>query len=117
MSISVAKNQIDLYDALAGALSPKMKPNELIGVRVVDSEGPLKGQLELKFEHDLPDGTNTFIDALPHAQGSPHVPGPMSDHGNMKTTLSHAHTQYGHTCTALAHRNVNTVSGRARSRY
>ena len=26
LSISVAKNQIDLYDALAGALSPKMKP-------------------------------------------------------------------------------------------
>ena len=60
LPISVAKNQIDLYDALAGALSPKMKPNELIGVRVVDSEGPLKGQLELKFKHNLPDGTNTF---------------------------------------------------------
>ena len=60
MSISVAKNQIDLYDALAGALSPKMKPNELIGVRVVDSEGPLQGQLELKFKHNLPGGTNTF---------------------------------------------------------
>ena len=60
MSLSVAKNQIDLYDALAGALPPKIKPNELIGVRVVGSEGPLKGQLELKFEHNLPDGTNTF---------------------------------------------------------
>ena len=66
LSISVAKNQIDLYDALAGALSPKMKPNELIGVRVVESEGPLKGQLELKFEHDLPDGTNTFTHTCMH---------------------------------------------------
>ena len=66
LSVSVAKNQIDLYDALAGARSPKTKPNELIGVRVVESEGLLKGQLELKFEYDLPDGTNTFTHTCMH---------------------------------------------------
>ena len=60
LSTSVTQNQIDLYDALAGTHSPVMKPNELVGVRVVESEGPLKGQLELKFEHDLPNGTITF---------------------------------------------------------
>ena len=41
----------------------------------------------------------------------------MNDHGNMKTT-THAHADtiqlYMHT---LAHRNVNTVSGRAGIRY
>ena len=57
---SVTQNQNDLYDALAGTHSPVMKPNELVGVRVVESEGPLKGQLELKFEHDLPNGTTAF---------------------------------------------------------
>ena len=79
LSISVAKNQIDLYVALAGALSPKVKPNELIGVRVVESEGPLKGQLELKFEHDLPYGTNTFTHTCMHC--------PMHRHGHTYPNL------------------------------
>ena len=110
LSTSVTQNQIDLYDALAGTHSPVMKPNELVGVRVVESEGPLKGQLELKFEHDLPNGTCNFTHTcIEHTQTPPQAHGLVDEHGHMESnthtirsytnTPSCARTRYGHTCT------------------
>ena len=118
LSTSVTQNQIDLYDALAGTHSPVIKPNELVGVRVVESEGPLKGQLELKFEHDLPNGTIAFTHTCrERTQTPPRAHGLMDERGHMKpNTYSHACTirPYMHT---LAHRNYDTVSGRAGIHY
>ena len=118
LSTSVAKNQIDLYDALAGTHSPVMKPNELVGVRVVESEGPLKGQLELKFEHDLPNGTCTFTHTYKeHTQRTPNTPTStrtcMDEHEHMEPN-THMIQPCMHT---YAHRNDDTVSGRAEIRY
>ena len=95
LSISVGKNQIDLYDALAGTRSPVIKPNELVGVRVVESEGPLKGQLELKFEHDLPYGTSTFTHICMHACMRTHA----RAHAHARAR-AHTH-RYCHTFTGL----------------
>ena len=135
LSTSVTQNQIDLYDALAGIHSPVMKPNELIGVRVVESEGPLKGQLELKFEHDLPNGTCTFTHTCKeHTQTPPQARGLVwtsttRTHTIQSYTNTHSHDtvihehalmrthtirSYMHT---LAHRNDDTVSGRAGIHY
>ena len=96
---SVTQNQIDLYDALAGTHSPVMKPNELVGVRVVESEGPLKGQLELKFEHDLPNGTCTLTHRCKeHTQTTPNTPTStrtcMDEHDtHAHDTVIHAHAR------------------------
>ena len=106
---SVTQNQIDLYDALAGTHSPVMKPNELVGVRVVESEGPLKGQLELKFEHDLPNGTIAFTHTcIQH----PHK------HADLYGRARHARTQYSHTRTRThTIRSYTNTHSCARTRY
>ena len=113
----MTQNQIDLYDALAGTHSPVMKPNELVGVRVVESEGPLKGQLELKFEHDLPNGTCTFTHTYKeHTQTTPNTPTStrtcMDEHDtHAHNTVIHQHalTRYGHTRTRTHARAHDTV--------
>ena len=114
----MAQNQIDLYEALAGTHSPVMKPNELVGVRVVESEGPLKGQLELKFEHDLPNGTCNFTHTcIEHTQTPPQAHGLVDEHGHMESnTHSHARTQYGHTRTRPhAHAHDTVIHAHART--
>ena len=105
LSYSVAQNQIRLYDALAGPDSPMVKVNELVGVRVVESEGPLKGQLEFYFKHDLPDGTNIlpYIHSRTQTLARPHE----HDHA-----FAHANTMWSY-MHARAHRNPSTFSRRA----
>ena len=59
LRLAVGQNQNNLYTALDEGGAPLVTPNELVRVRVVEEEGPLKNQLELCFLYDCPQGAGT----------------------------------------------------------